>query len=60
MAVAPRYIGLVGLLALVPVVAYALGKPDPVHAGVAALNVVLITASLWIATRTTATNRHAH
>jgi hypothetical protein len=42
----PRQTVIVGLLALVPVIAYALGNAD-VFAAVAAGNVLLIAACLW-------------
>lgn len=59
MAVAPRLVALAGLLALVPVIAYAVGKPDYTVL-VAALNVVLIAAALWIATGPAEANGQAH
>jgi hypothetical protein len=46
MVPSPRQIAMVGLLAIVPVLAYAVGNVDAV-AAVAAGNVVLIVASLW-------------
>ena len=46
----PRIATTVGLLALVPTLWYALGQPS--SAGyVAAVNVVIVIASLWIAMR---------
>jgi hypothetical protein len=46
MVPSPRQIAIVGLIAILPVGAYALGNADG-FAAVAALNVVLIFASLW-------------
>jgi hypothetical protein len=60
MALAPRHVTLLGLLALAPVIAYAVGKPDLFNAAVTAVNVVIIAASLWIATGPSSTNGHAH
>jgi hypothetical protein len=59
MAVAPRFVALAGLLALVPVAAYAIGKPDYTVL-VAALNVVLIAAALWMATGPAQADGQAH
>jgi hypothetical protein len=46
MAPAPRQGAVVGLLAILPVIAYTLGNAD-VFAAVAAGNVLLIVGSLW-------------
>jgi hypothetical protein len=46
MAPSPRQIATIGLLAILPVVAYSVGNVDAV-AAVAAGNVVLIVACLW-------------
>ncbi|MFW6317509.1 MAG: cytochrome-ba3 oxidase subunit [Halorubrum sp.] len=46
----PRLVVTLSLLALVPVAWYVLGKPDS-WGLVAAVNVLIITASLWIAMR---------
>ncbi len=60
MSLAPRYVALLGLLALVPVAAYAVGKPDMFNTIVTAVNVVLIAASLYVATGPSSTNGQAH
>lgn len=44
----PRKLALVGLLGLLPVIGYAALVPDPITA-VAAVNVVLIVSSLYVA-----------
>jgi hypothetical protein len=46
MAPSPRQGAIVGLLAILPVIAYTLGNAD-VFAAVAAGNVLLIVGSLW-------------
>ena len=51
MDVQPRTVALVGLLALVPAVAYAATQPDSFSGVVTAVNVGLIVASLMIALR---------
>jgi hypothetical protein len=51
MDVQPRTVALVGLLAILPAVAYAATQPDSIGGVVAAVNVVLITASLAVALR---------
>lgn len=45
----PRVVATVGLLALVPAAVYAATQPDAVGGIVAAVNVVLIVASLAVA-----------
>jgi hypothetical protein len=47
----PRTVALVGLLAVVPAMAYAATQPDSFSGLVAAVNVGLITASLVVALR---------
>lgn len=47
----PRISATVGLLALVPAAVYAATQPDAIGGVVAAVNVVLIVASLTIALR---------
>lgn len=44
----PRYVTILGAAALLPAVWYVLGRPSTV-AVVAAVNVVLIVGSLWMA-----------
>lgn len=51
MDLSPRQVVLTGLLALLPVGAYALTQPDTVSAVVTAINVILITGSLAVAFR---------
>jgi hypothetical protein len=51
MDVQPRTVALVGLLALVPAVAYAATQPDAFSGVVTAVNVALIVASLAVALR---------
>jgi len=60
MALAPRVVALVGLLALAPVVAYGLFRPSTIAAAVTAVNVTLIVASIVVAMRATRANGHAH
>jgi hypothetical protein len=47
----PRVIAAVGLLAIVPAIAYAATQPDQLSGLVAAVNVVLISGSLALALR---------
>ncbi|WP_247728830.1 cytochrome-ba3 oxidase subunit [Halovivax limisalsi] len=47
-SLAPRYVAIVGAVALLPAAWYVLGRPSTV-AAVAAVNVVLIVAALWAA-----------
>ena len=51
MALSPRVAALVALLALIPAVIYAATQPDQLSGVVAAVNVLLITASLLLALR---------
>lgn len=51
MDVSARLVAAVGLLALLPVAAFALTQPDRLSAVVTAVNVVVITASLIVALR---------
>lgn len=51
MNVSPRLVVMAGLLALLPIGAYALTQPDTVSAVVTAINVILITGSLALAFR---------
>lgn len=51
MDIEPRTVAIVGLLALVPAAAYAATQPDQIGGVVAAINIVLITASLAVALR---------
>lgn len=53
MAVTPRQVATVGLLALVPVLAWAIGGRGTVSAAVTGVNVCLIVASLVVAMRPT-------
>lgn len=54
MAIAPRLVATVGLLALLPVAVWALAKPAPLTSAITAVNVVLIVGSLLVAMRPTA------
>lgn len=51
MDIEPRMVAILGLLALLPAIAYGATQPDQIGGVVAAVNVVLITASLAIALR---------
>ncbi|MFB6310461.1 MAG: cytochrome-ba3 oxidase subunit [Salinirussus sp.] len=51
MAIQPRGIAVVGLLALVPVLAYAATQPDTLSAIITGINVVVIVSSLVVALR---------
>jgi hypothetical protein len=51
MALSPRVVALLALLALLPAVAYAATQPDQLSGVIAAINVLLITASLLLALR---------
>jgi hypothetical protein len=51
MDIEPRVVAILGLLALLPAIAYGTTQPDQIGGVVAAVNVVLITASLAIALR---------
>ncbi len=51
MDVQPRTVSLIGLLAIVPALAYAATQPDQFSGVVAAVNVGLIVASLTVAMR---------
>jgi hypothetical protein len=51
MDVEPRTVAFVGLLAIVPAIAYAATQPDRVSGLVAAVNVALIVGSLAVALR---------
>lgn len=56
MDVQPRTVALVGLLAIGPALLYAATQPDQFSGLVAAVNVVLIVASLAVALRPVARN----
>jgi|GEM_PF-2345726 hypothetical protein len=60
MAVSPRLVALVGLLALGPVIVFALSKSVPLSGVVTAVNVVIIAASLWYFTGPAAADGRAH
>lgn len=60
MALDTRLVGLVALLALVPVVAFTLGKSVTLSGTVTAVNVLIIAACLWLATGPAEVSGHAH
>ncbi|MFC3959257.1 cytochrome-ba3 oxidase subunit [Halovivax cerinus] len=51
---APRALAVIAVAALVPALWYVFGRPSPVSA-VAAINVVVIAGSLWVAMGPTGT-----
>lgn len=53
MAVQPRVVAALGLLALVPILAYAATQPDWFSGLVTGVNIVVIVASLAVALRPT-------